>query len=216
MKIGITTRYIYEDGIQKQFVNTQYIDYIEMAGFTPVILPITSTNINELLELCDCFLITGGADLEGSWYNMSNHPTMVDIEYDMDALDKKVIDYAKEYKKPLFGICRGLQAINVFLGGTLHQDIEGHKSKPSLDYITYNKNGKLFSLLPTTMKINSYHHQAINKLAEGLISCGESNGCIEAVEHETLPIFAVQWHPEKLDDELNKQIILEFAKFCKK
>ena len=122
MNIGITCRYIYEDGIEKQFVNTQYLDYVAGVGFTPIILPINQ-NIDKLLELCDCFLITGGNDLDPSFYNEENISSYL-IDKRMDELDLKVVNYAYKANKPLLGICRGLQVINVYFEGSLYQDLE--------------------------------------------------------------------------------------------
>lgn len=213
MKIGITTRYIYEDGIQKQFVNTQYLKFIEQFNLTPIILPIKNLKINELLEMCDMFLITGGDDLDSIWFNEELDPSVKNIEREMDILDKNVIEYCVKNKKPLFGICRGLQSINVFLGGSLYQDLEDkeHKNKESGQTALINDKGHFFKCLgKDEIEINSYHHQGIKVLAKDLIGSITSRGLIEGIEHKTLPIVAVQWHPEKLNDENSKKIFKEF------
>lgn len=200
-KIGITMRYIYEDGTQKHFINNDYLKYVE-GKFIPIALPIDK-NIDELLELCDCFLITGGDDMDSSWYNQERHPKTCNVEIEMDILDKTVIEYAVETKKPLFGICRGLQSLNVFLGGSLIQDIPNDTHKNLKDNVTIELTGEgryLKKIYSNESLINSYHHQGIAKLSDDLIPCIVSNGLIEAVEHKTLPIYAVQWHPEKLSD----------------
>ena len=214
MKIGITARIIYENGIRKQFVNEEYIKYVESAGFIPVILPI-SENAYELYSMCDAFLITGGEDIDSYWYNEEHHPMLGNFDLEMDKADKAVIEYAYNNSKPMLGICRGLQAINAFLGGTLIQHIDDDSHKR----ITYGvdfelvRNGNFFeNVYSEHSKINSYHHQAIKKLAPDFKICGYSNGCIEAIEHESKPIIAVQWHPEKLDDLDNKNLIFEFKK----
>ena len=213
MKIGITTRYIYEDGIQKQFVNTQYLKFIEQFNLTPIILPINNQKVAELFDLCDMFLITGGDDLDSFWFNEELDPSVKNVERDMDILDKMVIDYCVKNKKPLFGICRGLQAINVFLGGSLYQDLEDkeHKNKESGEKALINNNGHFFKFLGIDeFEINSYHHQGIKVLASDLIGSITSRGLIEGIEHKTLPIIAIQWHPEKLNDEISKRIFKEF------
>lgn len=216
MKIGITTRIIYENGIRKQFVNEEYIKYIESAGFTPIILPI-SDNAYELYDLCDAFLITGGDDIDSLWYNEEHHPLLGNFDIEMDKADKNVIEYAYNNNKPMLGICRGLQAINAFLGGTLVQHIEDDSHKKIAYGVDFElvRNGNFFENVYTDYsKINSYHHQAIKDLAPGFIICGYSNNMIEAIQHESKPIVAVQWHPEKLDDMDNKNLIKEFAKLC--
>lgn len=217
MKIGITARFIYEDSIEKQFINSHYLNYINKAGFTPIMLPISNCNLEELLNLCDCFLITGGNDMHSKWYNMPMHNSMKDVSIDMDILDKNVIEYAIKNNKPLLGICRGLQSLNVFLGGTLYQDIIGHKKIENGQIARLNGRGRFFkNILDEEFSINSYHHQAIDKLADDLVSVIEADGIIEAVEHKSLDIYALQWHPERLDDINSFKIINEFAKIVSK
>lgn len=213
MKIGITTRIIYEDGIRKQFVNEQYIDYVKIANLTPIILPMID-EIDELLEMCDAFLVTGGDDLDSLWYNEPRSPQLGNFDLCMDKHDKKVIEYAYNNNKPLLGICRGLQAVNVFLGGTLIQHIEDDSHKRIKNNVPFEviNNGSIFDKVYTNdSTINSYHHQAIKDLAPELIVCGYSNNMIEAIIHKEKPIIAVQWHPEKILDKESISLIKEFA-----
>lgn len=212
-KIGITMRYIYEDGVQKHFINNDYLAYVE-GKFIPIALPIDK-DISELLELCDCFLVTGGDDMDPSWYNQEPHPKTCNVEIKMDILDKTVIEYAVKTKKPLLGICRGFQSLNVFLGGTLIQDIPNDTHKNLMDNVNIKLTGEgnLFKRIFTNDSIiNSYHHQGVDILASDLIPCIISNGLVEAVEHKRLPIIAVQWHPEKLKSFESEALINEFNK----
>jgi putative glutamine amidotransferase len=214
MKIGITTRIIYEDGIRKQFVNEQYIDYVRKANLTPIILPMID-EIDELLEMCDAFLVTGGEDLDSLWYGEPRSLYLGKFDLYMDKHDKKVIEYAYENNKPLLGICRGLQAINVFLGGTLIQHIEDGSHKKIANNAPFEvvDNGSIFSKIYSNKStINSYHHQAIKDLAPDFIICGYSNNMIEAIIHKEKPILGVQWHPEKIMDDESINLIKEFAK----
>lgn len=203
-KIGITVRCEIKEGIS--FVRNEYLDYVSEC-FTPVILPME--NNDKLIEECDCFLVTGGDDINPKYYNEENesHSSYVDIR--VDELDKKVIEHALKTRKPLLGICRGIQALNVFLGGTLLQHIEDKSHEKNLDdKLVLNGEGRYFkNIFPSNISINSYHHQAIKKLAPGLVNVGESRGIIEAVEHNEYPILAVQWHPEKLHDIYSKKLI---------
>ena len=214
MFIGVTTRIIYEDGIKKQFVNEAFIEYVKLAGFTPIILPML-TDIDDLLNICDAFLITGGDDLHSKWYNEELSPKAGTIHLEMDEVDKYVIEYAIKTKKPMMGICRGLQAINVFMGGSLIQHIEDNSHKEianNVEFITV-KNGSVFDrVYNDNSKINSYHHQCIKTLAPNFTICGYSHNCIEAICHNELPIIAVQWHPERIMDEESINLIKEFRK----
>lgn len=211
MYIGITCRYIYEDGIEKQFVNSAYLEYVAKANFTPIILPINQDN-SKLYEICDCFLITGGNDLKGTIYS-DNDDYCYNIDPRMDKLDKEVIEYALANNKPLLGICRGLQSLNVFLGGTLVKDLKdkSHNKQESNQKLILTKEGSFFkNFLDEEIMINSYHHQGIDKLAPSLIGAAMSNGLIEAIEHKSKMLFAVQWHPERLNDENSLKIIKNF------
>lgn len=214
MFIGITPRIIYENNIKKQFVNDNYIEYVKLAGFTPIILPL-QPNIDDLLELCDAFLITGGDDLHSKWYNEELSSKAGTIYLEMDEMDKYVIEYGCKSKKPILGICRGLQAINVFMGGSLVQHIEDDSHKKISSNVEFNvvHNASIFDrVYNDNSKINSYHHQCIKDLAPNFDICGYSNGCIEAICHNKLPIIAVQWHPEKIMDDESINLIKEFKK----
>lgn len=212
MYIGITTRIIYEDDIKKQFVNEAYVEYVKSVGFTPIILPML-TDMDNLLDLCDAFLITGGDDLHSKWYNEELSEKAGITHLEMDAFDKYVIEYACKNKKPMIGICRGLQAINVFMGGTLIQHIEDDSHRQLSSDVEFKPvhNGSIFDrVYNDNSKINSYHHQCIKDLAPNFIICGYSNGCIEAIIHSELPIIAVQWHPERIMDEESINLLKEF------
>ena len=213
MKIGITCRYIYEDGIEKQFVNSAYLEYVKSVGFVPIILPL-NLDIDELLDICDCFLITGGNDLDPFYYHEENKSSY-SVDKRMDELDFKVIEYAVKNNLPVLGICRGLQAINVYFKGTLYQDLENknhNKKEDNQEFIINNKSRFFLKCFDDETLINSYHHQGIKKLGEGLVDAGRSYDLIEAIEHERLDIYAVQWHPERLNDEYSHKLINEFKK----
>jgi putative glutamine amidotransferase len=132
------------------------------------------------------------------------------IEAQIDRLDLDVIEIAQEKKIPIFGICRGLQIINVALGGSLIQDIPKdildhnisfkNKTKDRGHFVSIVKESKLHSLFKEEIEVNSYHHQAIDRLADGLTICAvSSDGIIEAIEGEN--ILAVQWHPERMTQD---------------
>lgn len=210
--IGITPRLLTEGGVEKQFINTRYIDRLTVRGFNTVLLTLGNPNQKEIFDLCDGFLITGGTDINPLRYGEANDGVSKDIEDRLDQLDKDIIDYVLKHKKPLFGICRGHQSINVFLGGTLHQDL-GNLT-PSHKAVSANHN---VNMVPhpsfgfqDQIAVNSYHHQAIKDLASDLNVLGtHEDGTIEMVMHKSLPIFAVQWHPEINIDSPHSKIIFD-------
>jgi putative glutamine amidotransferase len=210
--IGITPRILIEEGVEKQFVNTRYVDRLTPRALNTMMLTLGQSNQDELLDLCDGFLITGGTDVDPKYYGEVNLGLSKAVINRLDEIDKAVIEHAIRNKKPLLGICRGFQSINVFFGGTLHQDLgdknEAHNRISSGHVVNTN----FHPSFPwgSQILVNSYHHQAIKDLAPGLhVLATHEDGTLEMVIHETLPIFAVQWHPEITPDSPISKIIFD-------
>lgn len=161
--------------------------------------------LEKAVQEADGICIPGGCDLNPALYGEANTQSR-DINDALDSLEEQVLTFAVQYKKPVLGICRGLQLINVFFGGTLIQNVSdcpvheraGDQDKvhetdvPHASFL-YNLYGK------DEIAVNSAHHQAIKTLGKGLKPAQFcKDGLIEAVVHETLPIIALQWHPERM------------------
>lgn len=154
-----------------------------------------------LAQRFDGLLLSGGGDLSPMLYGcpVCYQETVYDSARDIEEL--ALIRAFCASKKPVLGICRGIQAINVFFGGTLLQDISGHSSTSHL--VSTVPGTALAALAGAFFKTNSYHHQAIDRLGQGLqLSAYSSDGTIEAIEHDALPILGVQWHPERMIPDL--------------
>ena len=207
--IGLTPRIIVEGTVSKQFVNDTYFNAVASMGFIPLMLPLDIEDIDTLLDLCDGFVVTGGEDITPSFFNQENKGSK-ECDIRLDLLDKKVVEYAYKSKKPMLGLCRGHQSINVFLGGDLIQDIGSSHQSVRHEVITFDN--RYFNF-PKEMNVNSYHHQVVDKLAPGLIEIAKSkeDGYNEAFIHESLPIISFQWHPEKVPTEESSKMI--FNKF---
>lgn len=208
--IGVTPRIIVEDKTSKQFVNDDYVNAMNNLGFIPILLPFDNDDIERVLDLCDGFLITGGPDIDPTYFNQECNGSK-GCNPRLDKIDKMVVEYAYKTKKPMLGICRGHQSINVFLGGNLIQDIgQGHQS---VRHIIETFPNRLLDF-PKNMDVNSYHHQVLDKLAPGLIEIARSKneGYNEAFIHENLPILSFQWHPEKSPNEDSSKLIFETFK----
>ncbi len=149
---------------------------------------------------CDALLLPGGGDVNPSLYgqsmNGSNPPNQERDNYEM-----RMIARFLALDRPILGICRGLQVLNVAFGGTLKQHIEGHSRLPSdIDrvHMSHTDDPFLTDLYGKEFPINSAHHQVVDQLGHGLIAIQWSDdGYIEAVRHCTRPIIGVQWHPER-------------------
>ena len=163
-----------------------------------MILPpnLTKAEISQISHKFDAFLLTGGGDIETTRYNGKNHPKVSNVEPDRDELELNIVELALEQNKPLLGICRGIQVINVALGGTLYSDISTqfktnirHDLYPdiardfeahSIEIIEGSKLERIIS--GHTVNVNSLHHQGIKKLGNGLTATAfATDGMIEAV-----------------------------------
>jgi putative glutamine amidotransferase len=205
--IGVTSRVLYEDKVRKQFVNERYLTALIKRGFNTIMLTLDNPNIEDILALCDGFVITGGHDIDPHYFGEDNHGESKECDPHLDELDKVVVLYALKHKLPLLGICRGHQAINIFLGGSLYQDI-GNSHTSTKHLVTSTKN-RMFDF-PVEFETNSYHHQALKKTANDLeIIAVSKDNIIEAVIHKTLPIMAFQWHPEMVQDTTISQQIFD-------
>jgi putative glutamine amidotransferase len=207
--VCITPRIIYEHGVQKQFVNTRYVDRLTERGLNTLMLTLENPNQKDIFDLCDAFLVTGGWDINPICYGETNEEGLSkDIHDALDQIDKEVILYAIDVKKPLLGICRGHQSLNVFLGGTLYQNMEGHESSKDSHLLLVKKDKRIS--LDSKITVNSYHHQAIKDLAKSLdVLATHEDGTIEMVYHKELPIFSVQWHPEMTPDDPISKIVFD-------
>ena len=176
-----------------------YIEAAEGVGAEVVAeyLPKISTDYDGLI-LC------GGNDVDPSYYNEAIDGS-VDIDYERDKNEFALLKAFVDAGKPVFGICRGYQLINIFFGGSLYQDIcesALHRSKggqDSVHSVDATQGSVLYSLYGGVFAVNSSHHQALKVLGDGLVSTATwNNKYTEAFEHESLPIIGVQWHPERM------------------
>lgn len=167
-------------------------------------------------EACDALLLPGGGDMEPWRYGQENIACR-NLEPERDAAELELLSLFVGWKKPILGICRGMQTINVFFGGTLVQDIPGHAQFQGIDRLHGVHAVDLSDPADFTQKlyggncfVNSSHHQCVGRLGTGLcVSQRAPDGTVEAFYHKSLPIWGVQWHPERLVDPLSKQAIVD-------
>lgn len=157
----------------------------------------------QLAETCDALVLSGGGDIHPSYYG--KHMTGLDTSVDLqrDEREWELLQQFCARKKPVLGICRGIQVIDVFFGGTLFRHLgTAHVHDNTIHTIVTSEQGRLRSLLGEKLPVNSYHHQAIRTLGAGLhvTAVSDADGVIEAIEHDSLPVMAVQWHPERMVD----------------
>lgn len=207
-----------------------YMDGITEAGGIPVMLPLTHDEgeIEELLDHMHGILLTGGHDVSPALYNEKPLKECAQTIEERDRMEMILLKKTLERDMPVLGICRGIQFLNVFTGGTLYQDLpaqrptktEHHQSPPydiPVHEVTIKDDSKLFKLLgKSSIRVNSYHHQAIKDIGEDLkIMAISEDGLIEAVEMpDKRFVWAVQWHPEFAykKDDVQRKIFEEFVK----
>ncbi len=211
--IGIVPRTEYVNTNYRVQVNYSYLEPFNQRDITPIILPLNSKNIEELLPLCSGFLVPGGDDINPEYYSEANEGDSKDVDANLDTLDKIVLEYAMKHHVPTLGICRGIQSIAAFLGGSLHQDIKkAGLNNEEIDHkhmVKNTFNHPFNNLFASNFEINSYHHQAVKKVPEDFVVTFMHNDIIEGMHHHALPIFGVQWHPERFDT-LESKIIFDY------
>jgi len=208
-----------------------YMQGLEEAGAVPMILHLTDseTTLKQTISIFDGFLFTGGQDVNPKLYGQEKNEHCGEICDMRDRMEAYIFREAVlNQNKPALGICRGIQFLNVMLGGSLHQDIPTefsntitHSQKPPYDVPAHNV--RIISGTPLhklagkeCIEVNSSHHQGINRIAKGLeIMALADDGLVEAVYMPAHPhVWAVQWHPEySLKDEISKKIFSSFLYF---
>jgi putative glutamine amidotransferase len=209
-----------------------YLTPLERAGLIPVLVtPAHSdASIAELVGLCAGLVLTGGDDIDPALYGEAPIPQLGPVNPRRDAAERRALEVALERSIPVLGICRGHQLINVFFGGTLCQDIATEKSDAASHQQTSPWGAHHHKVVLTSgsrlaqavgreeLAINSYHHQAIRRVAPGLaITARAEDGLIEAVESKEHPwLVGVQWHPERheaeaADSDPNVRLFMAFG-----
>ncbi|WP_234125017.1 gamma-glutamyl-gamma-aminobutyrate hydrolase family protein [Clostridium hydrogenum] len=208
-------------GYERAYVNNDYIQSVEKAGGTPVMLPVISDyeKVKNQIEAVDSIIISGGFDVNPLIYDDEPSQKQGFLCPERDEYDLMVIKAAMELNKPILGICRGIQILNAALGGTLYQDlsqIEGcyikhvQESRPEVagHSVEIVKGTKLYDILGEKIITNSFHHQAIKDLAPGFkVAARSKDGVIEAIEKEEGFVIGIQWHPEMMARKDNKLML---------
>lgn len=185
-------------GAMSHMLDMRYASSVKTAGADAVLATEGLSDISPF----DGLLLAGGPDLDPALYGEQPHPK-TSVDPDRDAAELALIRAFIDAKKPIFGICRGIQLINVVFGGSLIQDIpeEFGVNHMMVTHHVRQLEGSPFGFLGSDLTVNSTHHQAVRKLGEGLVCDAVNNEDIcEALHHMSLPIWGVQWHPERMTD----------------
>ncbi|HIW92031.1 MAG TPA: gamma-glutamyl-gamma-aminobutyrate hydrolase family protein [Candidatus Corynebacterium avicola] len=174
-------------------LNEQVRITVEALGWTPVFIAGDATDTTDPADPADLIVIVGGEDVDPSFYDgPTSYPGAGHRVPSADAAHIEVVRTAVANRTPLLGICRGLQIINVALGGTLVQDMDGHRHHGDDPFVGTRVDGPWGD-----DPVLCTHHQAIDRLAGGLqVVARAEDGVVEAVVHHDAPVTGVQWHPE--------------------
>ncbi len=213
--------------LRHQAVAENYLQALESAGLASVLIPVSSDpdDAAGLLDRIDGLVLTGGGDVGPPAYGAAPEPQTAGVDARRDAVETRLVKLAYERDLPVLAICRGIQVVNVALGGTLIQDLPAADPPRPGHMVTGSWHGaahpvrlepgsRLRTLLGAEIMVNSLHHQGIATLAPGLAVAGRApDGLVEAVEDPGARFFAgVQWHPEMLGPgHVSSAIIREFA-----
>lgn len=197
----------------------EYYEAVKMAGGIPILLaPLEEVkDIEGLLNRLDGLILSGGDDIWPERYGQTRHARTNLVSKERDTFDFQLARQALDMDIPVLGICHGIQLINVVMGGTLIQDIPSHSKVTHK--VTVERGTHLYEFLKTdVLMVNSSHHQAIDRLGEGLkVSATAEDGIVEAVEgtRHSL-VMGVQWHPERmLEDSTQRRLFTAFLEEVK-
>jgi putative glutamine amidotransferase len=221
--VAVTSPRRTDDGRERVALNSAYVAALARAGLVPVIVPpiLDPRRAPDVLDHVRGLVLTGGEDVDPARYGAAPHPKLGETDPARDAVELALIARAHERGLPILAICRGIQILNVALGGTLYQDLPSerpstiHHAGPAARHALRVDSGTLLHGVAgaDATSVNSRHHQAIRDLAPGLrATAWAADDLIEGVEHTNGArpwTLAVQWHPED-DGE-----IALFARFAK-
>lgn len=222
-----------------------YLNAVKAAGGIPVVLPLEADqqDLQQLVRTLDGFLFTGGPDPHPFLFGEETHACCGNVSVKRDSLELALLPLVMKAQKPVLGICRGIQIINVGLGGTIYQDISSQFRPACSSFgcpadnsmplahkqpFHYTVPSHTVTIVPGTrmaavcqksiIQVNSMHHQAVKDLAPGCIITGTApDGLIEAMEMPSYPfLIGVQWHPEYLwnQDPAAADLFRHFIQVC--
>lgn len=222
--IGVTPHLDIENN--RVCIASNYLNSIIAAGGVPILLPLEADqeSLTKAASICDGFLFTGGPDIAPFRFGEETIRECGEVMPKRDSMEEALFHLAMESDKPIFGICRGIQVLNVFLGGTLYQDIPAqypsphalaHSQKSARNVLTHSvlveKDTLVYDILQKDcIQVNSFHHQAIKDVAPSLkVAATSIDSMVEAVYLPGHKFFvAVQWHPEHLIHDTKDAILL--------
>ena len=218
--IGVPCHGLHAGQVQSYSLGRAYVDSLRRAGAAVVTIP-AGSDADALASTCrglSGLLLAGGGDVQPARYGAADHPSLIGVDPERDETEVRLARWALVEGVPLLAICRGIQVLNVALGGSLIQDIPshvpdalvhqpgpGHDRAAPRHAVVISAGSRLAHIVglgnvPAELQVNSFHHQAIDRVAPGLtVTAHAPDSIIEAVEWPQHPfLVGVQWHPENM------------------
>jgi putative glutamine amidotransferase len=233
--VAVTATARLVDGVERVRLNIAYVRALESVGLVPLVIP-PLTDPGAALGLLDVvagLLLTGGEDVDPSLYGDTPHPALGPVNCSRDVTELALLAGARARRLPTFAICRGIQVVNVGLGGTLVQDLPSQREDVNAHELDDERAERVHgvrldpaSRLATivgaqTVDVNSIHHQAVDRLGESMrVNARAGDGVIEGVESDDPSwwMVGVQWHPEELTttpEPWDRRLFVAFADACR-
>jgi putative glutamine amidotransferase len=214
--VAVTATIKDEQDVRRLRLNAAYTSALGNAGLIPLVVPPLTgeSDAAEILERVDGLVLTGGEDIDPSWYGAPPHAKLGEVQKERDATEIAIVRAARERGLPTLAICRGIQLVNVAFGGTLVQDIPSERpnSLPHNPAGPRDRRTHSVDIIPDSalaraigaekIEVNSFHHQCPDRIAPGLrVTATAPDGIVEGLESDDAGwwMLAVQWHPEELD-----------------
>ena len=233
--VAVTATARVAEGVERVRLNAAYVRALESAGLVPIVVPPLGTagTAQRVLDAVAGLVLSGGEDVEPSRYGAMPHPQLGPVNCARDETELALLARARELGIPTLAICRGIQVVNVGLGGTLvqdlpsqRQDVAPHEVDDERDArvhgVRIDPSSRLASILGVhSLGVNSIHHQAVDRLGQAMrVSARAEDGTIEGIESEDPGwwMVGVQWHPEELTttpEPWDRQLFDAFAAACR-
>ena len=233
--VAVTATARMVEGVERVRLNAAYVRALESAGLVPVVVPPLETagTAARVLDAVSGLVLSGGEDVDPSRYGETPHPELGPVNCARDETELALLARARELGLPTLAICRGIQVVNVGLGGSLIQDLPSQRQNVSTHEVDDERDtrvhgvrvdpaSRLASILGThALAVNSIHHQAVDRLGEAMrVSARADDGTIEGVESHDPSwwMVGVQWHPEELTttpEPWDRRLFGAFAAACR-